>query len=198
VDPLNKAAGCVDDGKNSALWFVGITPTLVSAAALVNPDKPTQAIANVPGVTANNDGSDTFGATASRFWLQAYQPTLQAQQWTWPTADSTPGSPVDVVTGLSIPDATARLTASGWKVKVITNFTCGSKEAANNVAFYGPHIAEPGATITLCISSGIAPQVYTPPSKTRGKPSDTATPTGPVSPPSSPSRHGGPPTKPTR
>jgi membrane peptidoglycan carboxypeptidase len=200
VDPLNKAAGCIDDGKNSALWFVGITPTLVSAAALVNPDKPTLAIANVPGVTANNDGSDTFGATASRFWLQAFQPVLQGQQWSWPTVDSTPGNPVDVVTGMTVPDATQRLTENGWKVKVVTNYTCGSKEAENNVAFYGPHIAEPGATITLCVSSGVPTQVITPPSKTHGKPSDTASPTasGPNPPPSSPSRPGGPPTRPTR
>jgi membrane peptidoglycan carboxypeptidase len=199
VDPNNKAAGCVDDGKNSALWFVGITPTLVSAAALVNPDKPTLAIANVPGVTANNDGSDTFGATASRFWLQAYQPVLQGQQWTWPTVDSTPGTPVDQVTGLSIDDATQRLTADGWKVKVVTNFTCGSKVSQGNVAFYGPHIAEPGATITLCISSGIPPQFLVQPTKTPGKPSDTASPTGPVPNPSpSRTRPHGPPTRPTR
>jgi hypothetical protein len=187
----------VDDGKNSALWFVGITPTLVSAAALVNPDKPTLAIANVPGVTANNDGSDTFGATASRFWLQAYQPVLQGQQWTWPTPDSTPGNPVDPVTGLTIDDATQRLTTGGWKVKVITNFTCGSKVTAGDVAFYGPHIAEPGATITLCTSSGVPPQVFTQPTKSSGKPSDTATPTGPIPSPSRTHPHG-PPTRPTR
>ncbi|HJQ03757.1 MAG TPA: penicillin-binding protein [Jatrophihabitans sp.] len=197
VDPLNKAAGCVDDGKNSALWFVGITPTLVSASALVNPDKPTLAIANVPGVTANNDGSDTFGATASRFWLQAYQPVLQGQQWTWPTADSTPGIPVNSVTGLTLQDATDRLTQDGFKVKAV-NFLCGSKVPAGNVAFYGPHIAEPGATINLCLSSGDVPVFFSQPSaspsNTKGHPSDTNTPGGPS--PSPTRHHGGPSTKP--
>ncbi|MGI8666030.1 MAG: transglycosylase domain-containing protein [Jatrophihabitans sp.] len=192
----NKATGaCDDDGKNSALWFVGITPTLVSAAALVNPDKPTDAIANVPGVTANNTGADTFGAVSSVFWLQAYQPVLQSQQpWTWPTVDSTPGGPVDPVTGLSVDDATAKLTAAGFKVKVLTT-PCGSKELLDNVAFYGPHIAEPGATISLCVSNGIAPVVAAPtPSKTPGAPtSGIMSPTGtPPASPNPPGHSGGP------
>ncbi len=177
-------AGCVDDGKNSALWFVGITPSLVSAAALVNPDKPTLAIANVPGVTANNDGSDTFGATASRFWLEAFGPSLQNLQWQWPTVASTPGNPVDVVTGEDPNEATTKLTAAGYKVKIVTTYTCGSREAQGNVAFYGPHIAEPGSTITLCLSSGVAPTLQTTPTKSK-TPSSATHPSSPgrLSPP---------------
>lgn len=152
---------CDDDGKNSALWFVGITPTLVSAAALVNPDKPTLAISNVPGVSALNNGADTFGATASRFWLQAYQPVLQPQQWTWPTADSTPGQPVPVVTNLSVDTATQKLTDAGFKARTLTT-PCGSQVIPGDVAFYSPRIAEPGTTISLCISTGVGPQVFNP------------------------------------
>src|SRR5206468_12581087 len=72
-DPVTRQN--VDDEGNSALWFVGITPNLVSAAAVVNPQHPTQRISNVPGTSANNDGTDIFGATPARFWLLAYQPT---------------------------------------------------------------------------------------------------------------------------
>jgi membrane peptidoglycan carboxypeptidase len=146
----------VDDQGNSALWFVGITPSLVSAAALVNPLHPNQRISNVPGITDNNDGTDTFGATASRFWLMAYQQTLQSQQWTWPTADSAPGEQVPSVTSKDVNDATTQLTEAGYKVKVLST-PCGSSVQEGNVAFYGPHVAEQGATITLCESSGVAP-----------------------------------------
>ncbi|MEO6702479.1 MAG: transglycosylase domain-containing protein [Jatrophihabitantaceae bacterium] len=199
---VNPATGqCEDDGKNSALWFVGITPTLVSAAELANPSHSTQAIPAVPGITNDNTGRDTFGATASKFWLQAYQPYLQGQQWTWPTASSAPGIPVVPVTGMSLDQATSQLTSNGFKVKTLST-ACGSKEQQNNVAFYGPHIAEPGATITLCLSSGIAPKLFIPTptkTKTKGRPG----PTGVVS-PSGPGGgnggglSGGPPIRPTR
>ena len=135
---------------------MGITPSLVSAAALVNPLHPNQRISNVPGITDNNDGTDTFGATAARFWLMAYQQTLQSQQWTWPTADSAPGEQVPSVTNKDVNDATTQLTEAGYKVKVLST-PCGSSVQEGNVAFYGPHVAEQGATITLCESSGVAP-----------------------------------------
>ena len=51
-----------------------------------------------PVSPVNNDGTDTFGATAAKFWMQAYQPTLQAQQWTWPTPDSAPGQKLPFLT----------------------------------------------------------------------------------------------------
>jgi membrane peptidoglycan carboxypeptidase len=178
-----KGNNCQDDGKNSALWFVGITPTFVSAAEFANPQKTTQAIPAVPGVTGeDNSGTDIFGAVASKFWLQAYQGYLQNLHWSWPTVDSTPGIPVDQVTGQSIDEATARLQSAGFKVQVAA-FKCGSKELLDNVAFYGPHIAEPGATITLCKSTGIAPILNLGPtkrpSKTPGSPSGFMSPTNP-------------------
>ena len=33
---------------NSALWFVGVTPNLVSAAALVNPSSPKATVTGLP------------------------------------------------------------------------------------------------------------------------------------------------------
>ena len=146
----------VDDEGNSALWFVGITPSLVSAAAVVNPTHPTQRISNVPGITANNDGTDTFGATAARFWLMAYQQTIQSQQWTWPTADSAPGQQIPSVENMDPTEASTKLTEAGYKVRMLSS-PCGSHVKQGDVAFYGPHVAEQGAVITMCLSSGVDP-----------------------------------------
>ena len=156
-----------DNGLNSALWFVGITPNLVSAAALVNPVHPNLAISAVPGITAGNDGRDTFGAFAATFWLDAYGPTLQGQQWTWPTVDSTVGDyvPTAGVIGLDPATATATLTAAGYKVAQ-QSFLCGSQVPPGNVAYLSPGKAPQGATITLCLSTGQAPTVYIPPVRT--------------------------------
>jgi hypothetical protein len=152
----------VDDEGNSALWFVGITPNLVSAAALVNPERPTQRIAGVPGITEFNSGTDTFGAAVSKFWMMAYGPTLSAQQWDWPSVESTPGNPVPSVVGMSQDDAIRFLASQGFVGRPLP-VPCGSREQPGNVAFYSPQIAEPGATISLCISTGVPPQVYVPP-----------------------------------
>jgi len=178
-NPNDPNSPCVDDGKNSALWFVGMTPNLTSAAAIVNPVKPTQQVANVPGITENNDGTDTFGAVAAKFWLMAYQPTLINQQWNWPTPDSAPGQKLPgFLTGRSEGDATTQLTAAGYKVKVLP-FACGSQVPAGNVAFYGPQQAEPGATISICLSSGVAPTLYVAPTKTPSKtPGGSTAPSG--------------------
>jgi membrane peptidoglycan carboxypeptidase len=159
-DPVKKKN--VDDEGNSALWFVGITPDLVSAAALVNPERPTKRISGVPGITEDNDGTDTFGAATSKFWMLAYGPTLKAKQWEWPTVDSTPGNPVPSVTGMSQGDAIKYLATQGFVGKPLP-VPCGSREKPGDVAFYSPKIAEPGAAISLCISTGVPPEVYEPP-----------------------------------
>ena len=39
-----------DSKKNAALWFVGVTPELVSATAMFDPTHPTRAIRGVPGL----------------------------------------------------------------------------------------------------------------------------------------------------
>jgi membrane peptidoglycan carboxypeptidase len=163
-DPVTKKT--VDDDGNSALWFVGMTPNLVSVSALVNPENPNRRIADVPGVTdastGDIDGTDTFGAVASKFWRLAYGPTLLAQQWDWPTADSTPGNPVPSVVGMSQDQAIQFLAGQGFVGKPLA-VPCGSREQPGNVAFYSPQIAEPGATISLCISTGVPAEVYVPP-----------------------------------
>ena len=159
-DPVTKKF--VDDEGNSALWFVGITPNLVSTAAVVNPERPTQRIANVPGITEFNSGTDTFGASASKFWKMAFGPTLLAQEWTWPSVESTPGNPVPSVIGMDQGEAISYLASQGFVGKALA-VPCGSRERPGNVAYYSPRIAEPGATISLCISTGVPPEVYEPP-----------------------------------
>jgi membrane peptidoglycan carboxypeptidase len=156
-----------DDGGNSALWFVGITPKLTSAAALVNPGQPGRKISYVPGVTADNTGNDTFGAASSKFWLEAYGPTLQAQPWTWPLAESTPGEPINVPVGQDVGATQAQLTALGFR-STVAKYTCGSDVFAGNVAYYSPKIGIPGngagsTVVTLCPSSGVPTSVYVPP-----------------------------------
>ncbi|MDQ1739622.1 MAG: hypothetical protein QOE53_1274 [Pseudonocardiales bacterium] len=201
-DPEKKKI--VDDEGNSALWFVGITPDLVSAAALVNPERPTQRISRVPGITEDNTGTDTFGAAASKFWMQAYGPTLKAKDWEWPTVESTPGNPVPSVTGMSQGDAIKYLASQGFVGKPLP-VPCGSREQPGNVAFYSPKIAEPGATISLCISTGVPAEVYVPPTYTYRPPSPSnssssspgATSSAPT-PSSPPSKTPGKPTKPPK
>jgi membrane peptidoglycan carboxypeptidase len=157
-------ASGTDNGLNSALWFVGITPKLVSAAALVNPTHPTLAISNVPGITAFNNGADTFGAFASTFWLDAFGPGLQGQSWSWPTVDSLPGDTVQSVTGMDVATAQAQLQSQGYKVSIMKT-ACGSAVQEGNVAFFSPAKAVQGSTITLCLSNGQAPYIYIPPVK---------------------------------
>jgi membrane peptidoglycan carboxypeptidase len=140
---------------NSALWFVGVTPKLVAAAALVNPSAPKATITGLPAGVANN-GTDVFGAYASTYWLQAYGPMLQTQQWSWPSASNVPGVAVPDVSGQDSSTAATTLSNSGFRAAV-AGVRCGSAVPAGAVAFYEPHVAAPGTAITLCLSSGVNP-----------------------------------------
>jgi membrane peptidoglycan carboxypeptidase len=141
---------------NSALWFVGVTPTLVSASALVNPTDPGATVTGLPSQVANN-GSDVFGAYASTFWLDAYGPTLQSQHWTWADPSNIPGaSAVPDPTGQSVQTATAQLAATGFTISV-ASVKCGSPEPAGTVGYYTPQLATPGSAVTVCLSNGVPP-----------------------------------------
>jgi len=144
---------------NSALWFVGVTPSLVSAAALVNPISPKATVTGLPADVTNN-GADVFGAYASTYWLDAYGPTLQSQHWTWPQAGDLPGvTTVPDVTGMTLDQARSGLAASGFKIAV-AQVQCGSPQPAGDAGYYEPHLAAPGATITVCPSNGKTPSGY--------------------------------------
>jgi membrane peptidoglycan carboxypeptidase len=190
----NDAESGPDHGKgNSALWFVGITPTLTSAAALVNPVSPKATVTGLPADVTNN-GSDVFGAYASKFWLKAYGSMLRAHPWSWPSPSHIPGA-VDVpdVVGQSVGSARRELRAAGFPMSVAA-IRCGSPQAAGDVGYYAPRLAVPGTRITVCRSNGIAPdgsyQTY---------PDYPTYPTYPTEPtePSSPPTEPGPTVKPS-
>jgi membrane peptidoglycan carboxypeptidase len=156
----NDAADGPRHGKgNSALWFVGITPRLASAAALVNPVSPKATVTGLPASVTNN-GSDVFGAYASTFWLKAFAPMLRSHPWQWRSADAVPGAtPVPNVTGQTRGDAARTLQEAGYKVTV-ASIRCGSPQPEGQVGYFQPHVAPRGAEITVCLSNGIAPNGY--------------------------------------
>jgi membrane peptidoglycan carboxypeptidase len=170
---------------NSALWFVGVTPKLVSAAALVNPTSPKAQVTGLPAAVSTR-GGDVFGAYASTFWLDAYGAQLHAQPWAWPDPAAIPGAvAVPDTTGKSADAARAVLAASGFGVNVAPIF-CGSPQPPGTVGYFEPHLAVPGSAITLCRSNGKRPDGYTSsgpiPAPRAGNP-----PAAPAPPPSQPS-----------
>jgi membrane peptidoglycan carboxypeptidase len=150
------------DNGNSALWFVGMTPHLVSSASLVNPQSPKQTVHGLPGLPDAYVAQDVFGAYASTYWLDAYRSVLRGQ-WTWPSPDDLPGTqPVPSVIGLDREEAAARLRDAGFKMDVFP-VACGSNVPAGEVAYQEPPLAIPGTAVTVCMSSGIPLYVYQPP-----------------------------------
>jgi membrane peptidoglycan carboxypeptidase len=150
------------DNGNSALWFVGSTPHLVAAASLVNPHNPKQTVHDLPHLPGNWVGQDIFGAYASTYWLAAYGPALR-HKWTWPSPSAVPGGrSVPSVTGDHRERAISRLRQAGFKVAVFP-VPCGSDRSPGTVAYQQPPRANPGAVVTICLSSGDAPYVYVPP-----------------------------------
>jgi membrane peptidoglycan carboxypeptidase len=142
------------DTGNSALWFVGMTPHLVSAAALVNPLHPKQTVHGLPGMPAWYVAQDVFGAYASTYWLAAYGPALMHQQWSWRSPMNADGDvPVPPVIGMDVAGATAKLRGAGFTVVVFPG-QCGSWLPVGTVAYQEPPTAARGGAVTLCASSG--------------------------------------------
>ncbi|MDP9118305.1 MAG: penicillin-binding protein [Actinomycetota bacterium] len=151
--------------KNSSLWFVGMTPTLVATAAVINPSGPSNPIVSLPG--AVDPATQAYGDYASGLWLKAFMPTLVGQHWSWPPPSSPSfGVAVPPVVGMSVKDAQATLTAAGFTMvqfDAADHTLCASAVPANQIAYAGPSIAPKGSTITVCPSSGIPEPTYTPP-----------------------------------
>jgi membrane peptidoglycan carboxypeptidase len=166
VDSKGKATN-----ENSAIWFVGMTPNLVAATAIVNLDHPNYAASGLPGL--KHPGEDAFGEYASQVWLETLSPTLLSKQWTWPDPDSVVGDDVPSVVGLTSDDAKARLADAGFKMATLGGVTpvlCPGKVAPGSIAFSGPTRAVKGSAITVCVSSGVQQLIYV-------KPTPTPTPT---------------------
>ena len=168
--------------KNASLWFVGVTPKYVATTALINFDHPNAPAAGLPGLA--DPGTQAYGEYAAGIWARAMVTPLTSERWTW--TDPVPGSAVPDVTGMDMASAEAKLKAAGFVMKQLdkaNQLQCASKVPYGSVAFYGPQIAEKGATITVCPSSGQGQSIYTPPppppppppTKTKTPPSSHAT-----------------------
>jgi membrane peptidoglycan carboxypeptidase len=150
------------DKDNSALWFVGMTPRLVSAAALVDPRSPKQTVHDLPHMPGPSVGREIFGAYASTYWLAAYGDVLQTQRWEWSVTDAEPGArPVPSVIGQERGAAAAKLKAAGFRAIVFPG-ACGSPLAPGTVGYQQPPLAVPGTDVSLCLSSGTAPSISGP------------------------------------
>jgi membrane peptidoglycan carboxypeptidase len=153
-----------DNGKSSSLWFVGVTPNLAATTALINFAHPSRSITGLPGVA---DGAPVYGAYAAGIWQNALGPTLLSQsRWSWPSPTDIPnGQPVPSVVGQDLPTAKTALTQAGFKVAVYGNGLpyCGSSQPYSSVAYQQPQYAAPGDTVTICLSTGSAPYVWTAP-----------------------------------
>jgi membrane peptidoglycan carboxypeptidase len=149
------------DNGNAALWFVGMTPHLVSAASLVDPNSPKETVHGLPGLPNAYVAQDVFGAYASTYWLAAYGPSL-AHHWDWPSVAALGGRPVPSVIGHSQDTAIDMLHAAGFHVDVFP-VACGSNLPGGRVAYEEPPRASGDAVVTICLSSGSRLTVYVPP-----------------------------------
>lgn len=186
--------------KNAAIWFVGLTPDLVAASALINFDQPNAPSDQLPGMTAPGTA---YGDYASGVWLKALGPSLAPSQWSWPEPSQVPGIPVPNVVGQDLSTAQRMLTDAGFTVQQLgepDRLRCASSQPTDRVAYYGPQIAPQGSQITICASLGVSQTVaFVPPpapaprpGTSPGRSSGSATP--PSSRPSSSGRgrgHGG-------
>jgi membrane peptidoglycan carboxypeptidase len=170
------------DNGNSALWFVGMTPRLVAAASIVDPDHPKATVHGLPGLPDPFVAQDVFGAYASTYWLDAYAPALRGT-WDW-SVPSLGGPRVPTVVGDTRAAAIARLRSAGYQASVFP-VTCGSDRPSGVVAYQEPPQAEPGTVVTICMSNGVAPYAYTPPPYVP----PPAPPPRRVEPPAPPHRH---------
>lgn len=149
------------DNANSALWFVGMTPRLVSAASLVDPMHPKETVHGLPGLPGAWVGQDIFGAYAATYWLAAFGPRLQ-RPWSWPSVAALGGQPVPSVVGRTEHDATRILRRAGFQVAIFP-VECGSARPVGRVAYEQPPYAAAGSVVTICISDGQPLTVRRPP-----------------------------------
>lgn len=159
--------------KNAAVWFVGMTPDLVAASALINFDQPNAPSPQLPGLAAPGSA---YGDYASGVWVSSLGPALHGRTWSWPAPQQAPGVHVPNVVGQDLPTAQRTLSQAGFTMVRLGQdqlLRCASPQPTDRVAYYGPQIAPQGATITVCASLGLAQTVYVAPT-----PSPTPTPAG--------------------
>src|SRR5699024_9698740 len=105
----------------------GMTPDLVGTSELVNLNDPNAPMAGLPGV--KHPAKNAYGAYAAGVWLDALEPVIGKQQWSWPTAGSVPGSYVPNIVGMTADEAKAALKEHGYKMARLggeNNLLCAS------------------------------------------------------------------------
>lgn len=161
--------------KNGAIWFVGMTPSIAAATAIINIDNPSATQAGLPGVK----NGTAYGDYAAKVWLSALRSTLDRDKWTWTQPDEVEGKDVPNVIGDSVSAAKSELTDAGFKVHVAGTenggnpVLCPSSVALNDVAYYGPKRAPEGTTITICQSLADPQPIFSPPPPTRSRTRDS-------------------------
>ena len=167
-----KTGTAVDGGsglKNSGLWFVGMTPTLVAATAVINPSGPSNPISSLPN--SFDPADSAYGDYSAGLWLASFSSTLLPQQWSWPDPNSPSfGEQIPSIVGQPLAQAQAMLSAAGFKMEQLdsaNHTTCASTLPIGTVAYAGPQLAARGSTITVCPSNGVKPFVYSPPPPTK-------------------------------
>jgi membrane peptidoglycan carboxypeptidase len=161
--------------KNSSVWFVGMTPDLVAASGIINFDNT-----SVPssGLVGERRGA-AYGDFAAKVWLQSLGSTLGHRTWTWPDPNQIGSVDVPNIAGMSLSDARRTLADNGlrmFRLDSADNLTCPSSQPYDTIGYYGPQRAEPGATITVCVSNGVKQTVIIPKpkvTKTRGSSGST-------------------------
>jgi membrane peptidoglycan carboxypeptidase len=147
--------------KNSSVWFVGLTPNLVGATAIINFDNTSVPSTGLAGVSKGA----AYGDFAAKVWLHALEPSILHRSWTWPDPLATPGTDVPSLIGLSLSDARQELSTNGFKLARLggaDNLMCPSPEPIDTVGYFGPQRAPTGSTITVCISTGARQTVIIP------------------------------------
>ena len=152
--------------KNAAVWFVGMTPNLVAASAIINFDNT-----SVPSRGLVGQGVGTaYGDFAAKVWLNALQPTMVHKTWTWPDPSLVGVQEVPNLLGMSLADARTALSQYGMKLTELGGHSalslCPSHEPYDTIGYYGPQRADNGSTITVCVSSGAPQYVFIPPPPT--------------------------------
>jgi membrane peptidoglycan carboxypeptidase len=147
--------------QNSSVWFAGLTPDLVAISAVINFDNP-----SVPSSGLNGEGPGAaYGDFAAKVWLQSLRTSLVNRSWTWPDPTQVGSQQVPYILGMSLADARATLAQSHFKLTQLggaENLICPSSQPLDTVGYYGPQRADPGSTITVCLSSGTPQTVIIP------------------------------------
>ena len=157
--------------KNAALWFVGMTPNLVAASALINFDHVQRPVV---GPARREATGQAYGDYAAKVWLERAAPAAgapaldlarPAQRRRQPGAERRRPEP-DRRRRRSSPTAGYKMVAARRRRQPAVPERAPTP---STIAYYGPQRRRPGSTITVCPSSGVGQTWSSPPPPPAGK-----------------------------